>query len=685
MLLKVMNNPLLQKSTLPLFHLIKTQHVIPAINQAINDHKEHLEKILNNKKTYTWRNLFLPLEEIDERLNSVWNVVSHLNYTVNSARLRRAYNACLPKITQYHLELGQNNKLYAAVSNVAQGKEYKKLDAAQKKVIQNMLRDFHLSGIDLEKRDRQTFIKLQEKLSKLQTRFSENVLDATDAWSKLITDQKKLKGLPEHILAAARNNATQKKQKGWLLTLHAPFYQAILTYADNRALRKEIYLAYVTRASGFGKHKKKFDNTKLIPEILLTRYKVSRLLKFKNYAELSLATKMVADPAKILKFLYDLVKYSRKKAHAELLALEKFTAKNYRIKKLAPWDSAYYSEKMRKQKYDVSEEAVRQYFPLEQVLSGMWLLLKRFYGLEIHEIRNVSVWHKDVRVCEIFDNKNKITGKFYLDLYARSNKQGGAWMDSCCTRRQLANDKIQNPVAYVVCNFSPPVAGQPVLLNFGEVYTLFHEFGHALQHLLTQVTYAPVSGIHGVPWDAVEIASQFMEKWCLEKEVLAMITKHHKTKEVLPEQLLEKMLNAKNMQSGLQMIRQLELGLFDFLCHVNCAPNDKNYVKKIVNEIHQKVSVLPVSKYNCFPNSFLHIFSGAYAAGYYSYKWAEVTASDAFAKFKEDGLFNKRTARSFLQNMLASGGVVDPLVAFKKFRGREPSIDALLKETGIKK
>lgn len=680
-----MNNPLLQKSTLPLFHLIKTQHLVPAVNKAIDEHREKLEKILNNKKTYTWRNLFLPLEEIDERLSCVWSVVSHLNHTVNSTGLRKAYNICLPKITQYYLELGQNNKLYAAVFGVAQSKEYKKFDVAQKKVIQNMLRDFHLSGIDLGEKDRQNFIKLQEKLSKLQTRFSENVLDATDAWSKLITDQKKLKGLPEHILAAAQSNALQKKQKGWLLTLHAPFYQAVLTYADNRVLRKETYLAYVTRASSLGKHKKRLDNTKLIPEILLTRHKIAKLLQFKNYAELSLATKMVADPNKVLNFLYDLVKCSRKKARAEFLALEKFAAKNCQIKKLAPWDIAYYSEKMRKQKHDVSEEVLRQYFPLEQILAGMWQLFKRLYDLKIKELKNVPVWHKDVRVWEICDSKNKIIGKFYLDLYARSNKQGGAWMDSCCTRRQLANGKIQNPIAYVVCNFSPPVIGQSVLLNFGEVDTLFHEFGHALQHLLTQVIYASVSGIHGVPWDAVEIASQFMEKWCLEKEVLETITKHHKTKEILPEQLLEKMLNAKNMQSGLQMIRQLEFGLFDFLCHVNFTPNDKNYVQKIIDEIHQKVSVLPVSKYNCFPNSFLHIFSGAYAAGYYSYKWAEVTASDAFAKFKEDGLFNKKTARSFLQNMLASGGAVDPLLAFKKFRGREPSIDALLKETGIKK
>lgn len=676
-------NPLLAKKHLPDFQSIKTSHIEPALNNTITEHAKTLKKLLSSKSKYNWQNLMMPLIEANEKLTYVWGLISHLNMVVNKPSLRKIYNKCLPKITAYYISLGQNRELYEAVFSITKNKGYPKLDFAQKKILENMLRDFRLAGIDLPETKRKQYSVLQEKLSKLQSKFSENVLDATNAWSKLITDQKTLKGLPEYIINAALQNAKQIKKEGWLLTLHAPFYQAVLTYADHAALRKEIYLAYVARASSHGKHSKKLDNSKLINEILKLRYQLSGLLGFQNYAELSLATKMVENPAQVTDFLYDLAKKSKKKATSELKTLEKFVFKNYKIKHLQPWDLAYYSEKMRKAQYDISEEEVRKYFPLDQVLEGMWKFLQRLYSISITEVNKASIWHKDARCFAIYDIKKQLLGHFYLDLYARSGKQGGAWMDSCRTRNQSLKGKTTTPIAYVICNFSPPIAKQPTLLTFYEVNTIFHEFGHALQYLLTEINYAPVAGINGVPWDAVEIASQFMERWCLEKEVLEMISCHYETKEKLPAELLQKMLLAKNMQSGLQMLRQVEFSLIDFLWHMNDLVWQNNNVQKILDTVRAKVNIVPISKYNFFQNSFSHVFCGGYAAGYYSYKWAEVAASDIFSKFKEDGIFNKKVVRSFVKNILASGGAVDPLKAFEKFRGRKPSVEALLKDSGI--
>ena len=679
-----MLNPFFTKTELPSFNLIKPKHIVPAITEILKKNTATVNSLLNNGKNYTWENLIAPLEEVDDQLNYIWSIISHLNMVNNSKEIREAYKISQPKITAYHIKLGQNKKLYQAILTISQSSTYKRLNAQQKKVISNMLRDFKLGGIDLDKNNQKKYTALQKELSKLQNKFSDNVLDATNAWNKLIKVEKELLGLPAHIVAAAKANAENKKLIGWLLTLHAPFLEAVLTYADNRTLRKEVYLAFVTRASMFGAHPKKFDNTKIIPHILDIRYKIALLLGFNNYAELSLfANKMVPTTKKVLAFLNDLGKCSRKKAKSEFMELQKFATKYYKIKKLEPWDISYYSEKLRIHSYDFSNDEVRKYFPCDKVLSGLFLFLQKLYGISFKEIKNFASWDSEVRCFKILNNKNREIGKIYMDLYARPNKQGGAWMDSCRTRRILENGKIQNPIAYLVCNFAPPVKNQKTLLTHNEVDTLFHEMGHCLQHLLTEVDYAPVSGINGVPWDAVEFASQFMENWCFEKDVLKNMTSHEKTKKPLPNELFNKIIKAKNMQSGLCIARQLELAIFDFRLHVEFNPKEKNQTQKILDAVRKKVAVVPVYKNNRFQNSFLHIFAGAYAAGYYSYKWAEVLACDAFYQFKKKGLFDKKTANLFLKYILASGGALEPMEAFKKFCGREPSIAALLKMNEI--
>jgi len=675
-----MTNPLLAKLTptaLPHFDLIRPQHIISAITKILEANRVSMGRVLSNCQQPTWENFIAPLEDIDDRLNHVWSITNHLYMVTNSPKLREVYQKCLPMVTAYYIELGQNKFFFERVLAITKNPGYKKLDSAQKKVLSNMLRDFKLAGVALDKKKQQQFATLQKQLSKLQTKFSDNVLDATNAWEKLITDPELLSGLSENILVAAKANAESKKLSGWLITLRAPFLDAVLMHADNSDLRKEMYLAYITRASFLGN--KKLDNTKIILAILEARQKIATLLGFKNYAELSLATKMAPNTKTVFKFLIDLAKRSRKKALGEFAELKAFARNIHSIKAIEPWDVCYYSEKLRVENYAVSEDEVRKYFPCATVVYGLFKLIKKLYSIEFKEINRFAKWHKDVRCFKLVDKNNVTIGKIYLDLYTRSNKQGGAWMDSCRVRRKLQSGKIQLPVAYLNCNFAPPVGSKETFLSLCEVETLFHELGHCLQHLLTTVDYAPVSGINGVPWDAVELASQFMEEWCLEKEVLAEITCHEQTKKPMPIAVLKKILQAKNMQSGLQMLRQLEFALFDFRLHTELNPK----VQDILDDVRNKITVVPISKSNRFQNSFQHIFGGGYAAGYYSYKWAEVLACDAFANFKEHGIFNKKIAQAFLTNILMSGGAVDPMVAFKKFRGRGPKIDELLKQAGI--
>ncbi|MFA6408588.1 MAG: M3 family metallopeptidase [Gammaproteobacteria bacterium] len=669
-----MKNPLLVREKTPPFHRIKTKHILPAINSVLASNHERLKELLRKNKTYTWQNLMEPFLDDEEQLSYIWSIVRHLHMVADSPALRKVYEACLAKVTSYYSALGQNQKLYKAILTIKEDQNFSKLNAAEKKIISNMLRDFHLAGADLPKNKQREVRALQKKLSNLQTKFSNNVLDSTNAWRKIIADQQELSGIPEYIVKAAASNAAKQKLKGFLVTLHAPFYEAVLTYANKKKLRQEMYVAYVTRA---------LANDGLVSEILQVRSKLAQLLGFGNYAELSLATKMFKEPKQVLDFLNDISKKALPKARLELAELEEFAREKFKVKKLFPWDIAYYREKMRQQKYALSQDELRQYFPVDQVLSGIQKLVEKLFSVKILPLNKVSVWHEDVKCFQLLNRQQKCMGKLYLDLYVRSSKQGGAWMDSCQTRYKLQSGSVQIPIAYLVCNFAPPIAGKPSLLTFDEVTTLFHEFGHCLQHLLTTVDYAPVSGINGVLWDAVELASQFMENWCNEKKILETISRHHITKKPLPLSLQKKIHKAKNMQSGLQTMRQLEFALFDFLLHSKNSGFAPKQVQSLLNTVRSKVNILPKYAGNRFQNSFLHIFAGEYAAGYYSYKWSEVMSSDVFAIFQKRGLFNKKVAEDFLKNILAVGGVIEPLDAFKNFAGREPKIDALLKADGI--
>jgi oligopeptidase A len=673
-----MNNPLLANSVLPLFSQIKPEHVEPAIDQLLTDARATVEKHLQATKNYSWENLIEPLENANDTLGKAWSPVSHLNSVVNNDALRDAYNACLPKLSAYSTEMGQNEALFNAYRFIAESPEYSTLSVAQQKIISNALRDFKLSGIALDNEKKQ---RCQE-LSKLASNYEENVLDATNAWSKLITDESDLAGLPASALAQAKQTAEQADKEGWMLTLQFPSYHAVMTYADNRELRRELYEAYSTRASDQGPHAGQWDNTDIMEKILALRHEKAQLLGYKNFAELSLATKMAKKPEDVVHFLEDLATKSLPQAQKDLAELRAFADVHYGIKDLQSWDLGYYSEKMRQHFYQLSQEEVKAYFPVTRVLPGLFAVVEKLYGLNITEIHSFDSWHPDVRFFQIHDKDNQLRGQFYLDLYARPKKRGGAWMDDCVGRKKTDNS-IQTPVAYLTCNFTPPTGNDPALLTHDEVTTLFHEFGHGLQHMLTKIDYLGVSGINGVEWDAVELPSQFMENWCWEKESLQLVSGHYQTGETLPDSLFDKMLAAKNFQAGMMMVRQLEFSLFDFRIHQDYDPARGGQIYETLEKVRAQVAVIHPPKTNRFPHSFGHIFAGGYGAGYYSYKWAEVLSSDAFSLFEEKGIFNQEVGSAFLSNILESGGSQDAIELFVKFRGRRPTIDALLRHNGI--
>lgn len=676
-----MQNPLLEQTEYPVFSTIKPQHIEPALTQILKECRAELKKLLR-QKDFSWDNLMQPLEEMDEKLHVMWATVGHLNAVISTTPLREAHDACLPALSAYATEIGQNQQLYDAIKNIATAKTYRNLAVAQKKIISDDLRDFKLAGVALPPKAKQQFATLQQQLAQLSSKFSNNLLDATNGWTKLITHKSELKGLTNHAIKAANIAAEQHKQQGWLLTLEQPSYLAVLTHADLRQLRQEVYDAYITRASDQGPNAGKWDNTQVMHEIVTDRTKLAHLLDFNNFAEYSLASKMAKSTPTVIRFLNKLAKYSSAQAKAEYKELQQFALQDG-VEQLQPWDLTYYSEKLKQQKYNVSQEELRPYFTEPQVLAGMFKLVKRLFGITIKTIENADIWHKDVKVFELYDAKKVLRSRFYLDLYARPNKQSGAWMNDFRARRRLPDNSIQIPVAYIVCNFNTPIGDDPSLLTHRDVETIFHEFGHGLQHMLTTVDYADVAGINGVPWDAVELASQFMENWCWHKPVLDLISKHYKTGKKLPQKLFDNMVAAKNFQSGLQMLRQLEFSLFDFRLHLEFDSRQKHQIQKILDDVRQQFSVLPHVDYNRFQHGFAHIFGGGYAAGYYSYKWAEVLASDAFAKFEEDGIFNPDTGQAYLECILEPGGSVDPMVLFKKFRGRAPKLDALLQHSGI--
>ncbi len=677
-----MTNPLLERHDLPPFSKIEPEHVEPAITQILDENRGAIEKLLAANNAYTWDNLIQPLEDLDDRLNQAWSPVSHMNSVVNSDALRDAHNACLPKLSEYSTELGQNKALYEAYRRVRDSDASQAFDPAQKRIIANTLRDFRLSGIALEADKQARYKEIALELSKLSSKYEENVLDATQAWSKHIENPDELSGLPESALTLAQQTAQSRDLAGWLFTLEFPSYIAVMTFADNRELRKETYTAFCTRASDQGPHAGQWDNSECMEKILQLRHEKAQLLGFDNYAELSLETKMADSPEQVIKFLEDLAQRSKPFANGDLNQLREFIRTEHGVDSFEAWDLPYYSEKLRQHRFALSQEEVKAYFPADHVINGLFGVVKRLYGLEITQVEGIDTWHPEVKFFQISDAQNEIRGRFYLDLYARPKKRGGAWMDECISRK-VTKKHTQTPVAYLTCNFSPPAGDDPALLTHDEVITLFHEFGHGLHHMLTRIDHLGVAGIHGVEWDAVELPSQFMENWCWEREAVTLISRHYQSKETLPTELFDKMTNAKNFQSGMLMVRQLEFSLFDFLIHNQFDPQVGGRIYATLKKVRQQVAVVIPPNFNRFPHGFSHIFAGGYAAGYYSYKWAEVLSADAFSLFEEHGAFDPATGRAFLQNILEKGGSQNAMQLFVAFRGREPEIDALLRHSGI--
>lgn len=678
-----MTNPLLQATPLPQFSKIKPEHIKPAVEEAIANCKNIIGEVLANNTQFTWDNLVTPIDEVDDVLGKLWSPISHMNSVVSSDELREAYESCLPLLSEYGTFVGQHAGLFAAYQQLSESAAFKELNTAQQKVINNALRDFKLSGIALDEKNKKRYGEISTRLSELSSTFGNNILDATQAFSVNITDETELSGLPDSAKEAAKALAESQEKSGWLFTLDIPSYLPVMIYCDNQALREKMYRAYVTRASEIGPNGGEFDNSPIMAELLSLRHELSLLLGFDSFADKSLATKMAQNTDEVLGFLEDLAVKSKSQGKQDLVEVTAFAEQNFGQSNLQAWDLPYYSEKLKQDRYAISDEELRPYFPESQVVAGLFKVVQRLFGLQISERKGVDTWHKDVKFFDVLDSKQQLRGSFYLDLYARSKKRGGAWMDDCVGRRELANGDIQYPVAYLTCNFNGPVGDKPALFTHDEVVTLFHEFGHGIHHMLTQINAAGVSGINGVPWDAVELPSQFLENWCWQPEALGFISGHYQTGAALPQDMLDKMLAAKNFQSAMQMLRQIEFSLFDFKMHAQYSPENGDEIQQVLNQVRDDYAVIKAPEFNRFQHSFGHIFGGGYAAGYYSYKWAEVLSSDAFSRFEEEGIFSQSVGHDFLTNVLEMGGSKEPSALFKAFRGREPNIDALLRHSGI--
>lgn len=672
-----MTNPLLADVELPSFERIQAEHVEAAIDKILADNRALVDELLN-QSTRHWDNFIAPYEELNNRLNNVWSSVAHLHSVVNSEALRQAYSSAQSKLSAYHTELSQNEALYQTLKQLS---ETEALSQERKRYLDNCVRDFQLSGVHLSGEKKQRYAAIVQRLSELSTRFGNNVLDATHAWEKVLSDPDQLAGIPDIALAAAKQAAQQKALDGYLFNLEYPSFFSVITYSDNRSLREEVYRAYMTRASELFPAGSQWDNQAIINEVLDLRLELANLLGYESYAHYSLASKMAESPATVFTFLNDLAERAVVLAQDELQYLTAFAREHFQLDELAPWDVAYFSEKLRKQQFDFSQETLRPYFPLDRVLEGLFDIVHRLYGIEVKVLDAIETWHSDVQTFGLYD-QGQLIARFYLDLYARPHKKGGAWMGECRVRRRRSDLSLQLPVAYLVCNFNAPVGEQAALLTHRDVTTLFHEFGHGLHHMLTQIECAGVSGINGVPWDAVELPSQFFENWCWHPEAIPLFARHHETGASLPSEMLEKLLAAKNFQSGMQMVRQLEFALFDFELH-SAWGRPGVTVQRVFDEVRSRVSVIPVADFNRFQCSFSHIFSGAYAAGYYSYKWAEVLSADAFSRFEEEGIFNRQTGLDFRKHILEQGGAQSPQVLFEAFRGRAPEVTALLRHSGL--
>jgi oligopeptidase A len=673
--MRPMSNPLVPDGLLPDFRAVEPGRVEPALRELLDANRAEIAALLD-AGAEGWETLVVPLERMHHRLARAWAPVSHLNAVVNGGELRAAYNACLPLLTAYHTELGQNERLCAAYQAVWD-REGASLSTEQRKVVEHALRDFRLAGVALPPERKQRFREVMERLATAQSKFDENVLDSTHAWSRPIEDAAELAGLPAHVVARAREAAQATGREGWLLALDVPTYQAVMTHAASEPLRRAFYEAWVTRASDRGPHAGQWDNGPLMAEILALRHEAANLVGYANFAEYSLATKMARDPAEVLGFLERLARLSRPAAEREFAELKRFAGRP-----LAAWDVAFYSERLRSERLQLAEEALRPYFPLPRVLAGLFALVHRLYGVRIVANPQVEVYHPDVRYFDVLDGDGSPRGGLYLDAYARPKKRGGAWMDECVGRIRLGGASAL-PVAFLVCNFSPPAGERPSLLTHQEMLTLFHEFGHGLHHLLTRVDTPSVAGINGVPWDAVELPSQFMENFAWRDEVLPLVSAHVDTGEPLPHELLARLQESRSFQAGMQTVRQLEFALFDFRLHAEYLPGRPARIAETLAEVRAAVAVVRPPEFNRFPYSFQHVFSGGYAAGYYSYKWAEVLSADAFGAFEEHGVFDPTTARRFEAAILERGGSRDAMEAFVEFRGRRPEIEPLLRQMGL--
>lgn len=672
-------NPLLDFSGLPRFGEFNPEYVAPALDQLLEENRALIARLESAAEAPGWENFVAPLDDANERLRRAWGQVSHMNAVMNSPQLREAYNGNLPRITQYFTGLSQNEALFRKFKALRAGTGFTRLSVAQKKVIENELRDFRLGGAELPEDKKKRFKEISERLAELSSKFNDNVLDATNAFEFIVENGARLAGIPDDVLQAAQQAAGEAGKSGWKFTLHMPSYLPLMQYAGDRALREQMYHAYATRAAEFGESR--WDNTAVIREILALRREQARLLGLGNFAELSLQPKMADSPAQVLSFLQELADKAKPYAERDLAELQEFARRELGITDLNPWDVAYASEKLRVARYAFSDLEVKQYFPEDVVLSGMFRVVGTLYGLNI-QADEAPRWHDDVRFFSIRNRENALVGQFYLDLYARPTKRGGAWMDDAVTRRRKGND-LQTPVAYLNCNFSAPIGGKPALFTHDEVITLFHEFGHGLHHLLTQVEVLGVSGINGVEWDAVELPSQFMENFCWEWDVLKDMTRHVENRHAILRELFDKMVSAKNFQSGMQTVRQIEFAMFDMHLHHDFDPGGSASPLDLLAKIRDRVAVLVPPAYNRFPNSFSHIFGGGYAAGYYSYKWAEVLSADAYSMFEENGVLNPEVGDRFRTQILAAGGSRPALESFVAFRGREPKIDALLRHNGM--
>ncbi|PSU32875.1 oligopeptidase A [Photobacterium lutimaris] len=678
-----MTNPLLSMTDLPPFSLIQPEHVKPAVEQAITDCRAAVEQVLAADTPPSWETICVPLAETDDRLSRIWSPIGHLNGVKNSNELREAYESCLPMLSDYGTWVGQHKGLYEAFKAMKADDSFVDLSQAQKKSITDALKEFELSGIGLPAKEQHRYGEISKRLSELSSTFSNNVLDATMGWNKLVSDEAELGGLPESALQAAKATAEAKEQDGYLFTLDIPSYLPVMTYCENRELRQEMYEAFVTRASDRGPNAGQWDNSEIIAEKLKLTHEIARLLGFNTYSEKSLATKMAETPDQVLGFLNDLASRAKPQGEREVAELRDYASSEFGAEQLEPWDFAFYAEKLKQHRYSISDEQLRPYFPEHKVVAGLFEVLKRVFGMDVTERTGVDTWHESVKFYDIFDSQGQLRGSFYLDLYAREHKRGGAWMDECMVRRTRQDGSLQAPVAYLTCNFNKPVGDKPALFTHDEVVTLFHETGHGIHHMLTQIDVPAVSGINGVPWDAVELPSQFLENWCWEEEALAFISGHYETGEPLPKAMLDKMLAAKNFQSAMGILRQLEFGLFDFTLYTEYDPELGAKVLETLADIKSRVSVVPSPEFGRFPHSFSHIFAGGYSAGYYSYLWAELLSSDAYSRFEEEGIFNTQTGADFLDCILERGGSEEPMDLFKRFRGREPQIDALLRHSGI--